>query len=129
MRVRGHEWTPMTPGQRYLAAEGRKEPNRVMSAKSPLMARARPAVRHIPHRCANFLVKRHCEDAPIEAAMHADALPDMDDLWYYYRVIGLDSASITIAVAVPLAANMIRAALSISSPIVRRGKVRGSNLT
>ena len=61
--------------------------------------------------------------------MHADALLEKDDLWYNYRVIGLDSASITIAVAVPLAANMIRAALSISSPIVRRGKVRGSNLT
>ncbi len=32
------------------------------------------------YRVANLLVKRHGQDAPIEAAMHADAMLDKGDL-------------------------------------------------
>ena len=32
------------------------------------------------YRSANVLVKRHGQDAPIEAAMRADAMLDMGDL-------------------------------------------------
>ncbi len=32
------------------------------------------------YRCVNLLVKRHGQDAPIEAAMRADAMLDKGDL-------------------------------------------------
>ncbi len=35
------------------------------------------------HRTANLLVKRHGDDAPIEAAMRADAMLDKGDLEGY----------------------------------------------